>query len=40
MGFAALDETDAWREIKDRWSHGGAERGADVALNAGRMRLA
>jgi Zinc-binding dehydrogenase len=32
MGFAALDESNAWREVKDRWNHGGAERGADIAL--------
>ena len=32
MGFAAADERGVWREAKDRWSHGGPERGADLVL--------
>ncbi|MFP5407076.1 MAG: zinc-dependent alcohol dehydrogenase, partial [Gammaproteobacteria bacterium] len=34
MGFVALDEGEAWRHCKERWSHGGADRGADVVLQA------
>jgi threonine dehydrogenase-like Zn-dependent dehydrogenase len=32
MGFAAFDERDVCRAVKDRWSHGGADRGADLVL--------
>jgi Zinc-binding dehydrogenase len=32
MGFAAFDEREVWRVIKERWNHGGGERGADIAL--------
>lgn len=32
MGFAAVDEREAWRPAKARWNHGGGDRGADVAL--------
>jgi NADPH:quinone reductase-like Zn-dependent oxidoreductase len=32
MGIAALDEHDAWREVKERWNHGGSDRGADIVL--------
>jgi NADPH:quinone reductase-like Zn-dependent oxidoreductase len=32
MGLGAIDERDAWREVKSRWSHSGADRGADVVL--------
>jgi threonine dehydrogenase-like Zn-dependent dehydrogenase len=32
MGFAAVGEHEAWRVIKDRWRHGGSDRGADIAL--------
>jgi threonine dehydrogenase-like Zn-dependent dehydrogenase len=32
LGFAALDAPDAWIHVKDRWFHGPAERGADVAF--------
>ena len=32
MGFAASDEREVWRVIKERWNHGGGDRGADIAL--------
>jgi Zinc-binding dehydrogenase len=32
LGFAAADEAQAWRQCKERWSHGGQERGADIAF--------
>jgi Zinc-binding dehydrogenase len=32
MGFAAIGEHDAWRVTKERWNHGGSDRGADIAL--------
>ena len=32
MGFATLDERDACRAVKERWSHGGSDRGADLVL--------
>jgi hypothetical protein len=32
MGFQAIPEGDAWRIAKDRWNHGGGDRGADLAL--------
>ncbi len=32
LGFTAVDEGEAWRFCKDRWSHGGADCGADVVL--------
>lgn len=32
MGFAASGERDAWRAAKERWRHGGGDRGADIAL--------
>jgi threonine dehydrogenase-like Zn-dependent dehydrogenase len=32
MGFAALDEREVWRVTKERWNHGGGDRGADIAL--------
>jgi len=32
MGFAAFDERDVWRGTKERWNHGGGDRGADIAL--------
>lgn len=32
MGFIAIDEHDAWRVTKERWNHGGSDRGADIAL--------
>jgi Zinc-binding dehydrogenase len=32
MGFAVLDECDACRAVKERWSHGGSDRGADLVL--------
>jgi threonine dehydrogenase-like Zn-dependent dehydrogenase len=32
LGFAALDEPQAWMHVKDRWFHGASDRGADVAF--------
>src|SRR5215210_1353265 len=32
MGFAASDEHEMWRVAKERWNHGGGDRGADIAL--------
>jgi Zinc-binding dehydrogenase len=32
MGFAASDEREIWRVTKERWNHGGGDRGADIAL--------
>jgi NADPH:quinone reductase-like Zn-dependent oxidoreductase len=32
LGFAAVDEGDAWRWCKERWGHGGSDRGADLAF--------
>jgi len=32
LGFAAADERDVWRYCKESWSHGGPDRGADVAF--------
>ena len=27
-----LDEREVWRVMKERWNHGGGDRGADIAL--------
>lgn len=32
LGLIAIDEAQAWRWAKDRWNHGGGDRGADVVL--------
>src|SRR4051812_5490345 len=32
MGFTTYDERDAWQITKERWNHGGGDRGADIAL--------
>ena len=32
MGFDAVDECDAWRFVKERWTHAGGDRGADIVF--------
>jgi threonine dehydrogenase-like Zn-dependent dehydrogenase len=32
LGLRAEDEADVWRVCKERWSHGGPDRGADVVF--------
>jgi threonine dehydrogenase-like Zn-dependent dehydrogenase len=32
LGLEAEDEAEVWRVCKERWSHGGSDRGADVAF--------
>jgi threonine dehydrogenase-like Zn-dependent dehydrogenase len=32
LGLEAVDDTDAWQVVKDRWRHGPGDRGADLVF--------